>query len=51
MNKEYKINVLSKLIEDEKVDDNWNIFDYVKIFNEKDDGLRGSKIQPVTDQQ
>ena len=51
MNKGYKINVLSKLIEDEKVDEKRPIFDYVKIFNEKEYGMRGSKIQPYTEQQ
>jgi SNF2 family DNA or RNA helicase len=51
MNKGYKINVLSKLIEDEKVDETRPIFDYVKVFNEKDYGMRGSKIQPYTEQQ
>jgi hypothetical protein len=51
MNKGYKINVLSKLIADEKVDESRPIFDYVKIFNEKDYGMRGSKIQPYTEQQ
>ncbi len=44
MNKGYKINVLSKLIEDEKVDEKRPIFDYVKVFNEKDYGMRGSRI-------
>ena len=51
MNKGYKINVLSKLIEDEKVDEKRPIFDWVKIYNEKEYGMRGPKIQPYTEQQ
>ena len=51
MNKGYKINVLKKLIKENKIDESEPIFNYVKTIQEKDYGLRGKQIRPYTDQE
>jgi len=46
MNKGYKLNVLTKLIREHKIDENEPIFNYVKTIQEKDYGMRGKTIRP-----
>ena len=51
MNKGYKLNVLTKLIREHKIDENEPIFNYVKTIQEKEYGMRGKTIRPYTDQE
>ena len=51
MNKGYKLNVLTKLIKEHKIDENEPLFNYVKTIQEKDYGMRGKTIRPYTDQE
>ena len=51
MNKGYKLNVLTKLIKEHKIDENEPILNYVKTIQEKDYGMRGKQIRSYTDQE
>ena len=51
MNKGFKLNVLTKLIKEKKIDESEPIFDYVKVVPEKDYGMKGKEIKAYTDKE
>ena len=51
MNKGFKLNVLTKLIKEKKIDESEPIFDYVKPTPEKEYGMKGKEIKAYTDKE
>ena len=51
MNKGFKLNILTKLIKEKKIDESEPIFEYVKPTQEREYGMKGKEIKAYTDKE